>query len=163
MSEYVMGPGAWEKPSNDASEGIADIPLNRTLFIEKLTADAPVKPELFKTVVQNGEVKVKGPRTVEDVFGHYKPSMEVEFTDEEGVDKKEKLEFKNLGDFGKKGITKQSPFLQNLTRQETDYQKIIKQLSSNKILKKILADPEAKASYLGVLKTLIEELEASDA
>jgi len=161
MQEYSIG--GQEKKSNDAAEGIADIPLNRTLFIEKLTADAPVKPELFKTVVQNGEVKVKGPRTVEDVFENYKPSIEVEFTDEEGVGKEEKLNFKNLGDFGVKGITKQSPFLQNLTRQESDYQKIIKQLSSNKILKKILADPEAKASYLGVLKTLIEELEASEA
>ena len=33
----------------DASEGIADIPENRTLLIEKLTADDPVNPE----VVQN--------------------------------------------------------------------------------------------------------------
>ena len=41
----------------DANEAIAEIPQNRTLFAQKLTAEDPVKPEL-----------VEGLTTVEKVF-----------------------------------------------------------------------------------------------
>ena len=51
----------------DASEAFADIPQNRTLMAEKLTKDAPVKPEI-----------VHGLQTVEQVFAHYKPNISVE-------------------------------------------------------------------------------------
>ena len=52
----------------DASEAIFEIPQNRTLFAQKLTADDPVKPEL-----------VEGLTTVEKVFEHYKPEVKVDF------------------------------------------------------------------------------------
>ena len=62
----------------DASEAFADIPQNRTLMAEKLTKDAPVKPEI-----------VHGLQTVEQVFAHYKPDVSIDFEDAEGVTKKE--------------------------------------------------------------------------
>ena len=51
----------------DANESIADIPSNRTLLVQKLTDEAPVSPET-----------VYGLQTVEDVFEHFSPSVNVE-------------------------------------------------------------------------------------
>ncbi len=43
-------------------------------------------------------------------------------------------------------------------RAKEEYYKIIKQLKSNKILKTALSDPEAKASLLDALASMMEEL-----
>lgn len=131
----------------DASEAFADIPQNRTLMAEKLTKDAPVKPEI-----------VHGLQTVEQVFEHYKPEVGIDFEDADGVTKRETLHFKNLGDFGVKGITEQSEFLKDNASQKDEYFKIIKQLKSNKILKSALADPDAKKALLDAIQGMITEL-----
>lgn len=131
----------------DASEAFADIPQNRTLMAEKLTKDAPVKPEI-----------VHGLQTVEQVFGHYKPEIAIDFEDAEGQTKKETLSFTNLGDFGVKGITEQSEFLKDNASQKEEYYKIIKQLKSNKILKSALSDPDAKKALLDAIQGMVAEL-----
>jgi len=142
------GIGGQEKKGNDANEAIADIQKNRTLLVQKLTADAPFKPTI--------EEKLE---TVDAVFARFKPEIDIEFEDAEGTGVEETLRFNNLGDFGKKGITAQSPFLQDLQSQQDDYQKFIKQLKSNKVLQKILADPAAKESYITALRAMLQELE----
>lgn len=134
----------------DASEAFADIPQNRTLMAEKLTKDPPVKPEI-----------VHGIQTVEQVFGHYKPQIDVDFEDAEGQSKKETLRFNNLGDFGVKGITEQSEFLKDNASQKEEYFKIIKQLKSNKILKTALSDADAKSALLDALHSMIAELKTN--
>lgn len=131
----------------DASEAFADIPQNRTLMAEKLTKDAPVKPEI-----------VHGLQTVEQVFAHYKPEVAIDFEDAEGQTKKETLSFTNLGDFGVKGITEQSEFLKDNASQKEEYFKIIKQLKSNKILKSALSDPDAKKALLDAIQGMVAEL-----
>ncbi len=133
--------------ATDASEAFADIPQNRTLMAEKLTKDAPMKPEI-----------VHGLQTVEQVFARYKPTVDVDFEDADGVTKKESLHFTNLGDFGVKGITEQSDFLKDNANQKEEYFKIIKQLKSNKILKAALTDPEAKKALLDSIQGMIAEL-----
>jgi hypothetical protein len=132
----------------DASEAFGDIPQNRTLMAEKLTKDAPVKPEV-----------VHGLQTVEQVFAHFKPELSVDFEDAEGVSRKEMLHFSNLGDFGVKGVTAQSEFLKDNAAQKEEYLKIIKQLKSNKILKSALSDPEAKQALLDAIQGMIAELQ----
>jgi len=132
----------------DANEAIAEIPQNRTIVAHKLTAEDPVKPEL-----------VEGLTTVEKVFEHYKPEIKVDFEDAEGATKMENLEFRNLGDFGTKGITGQSNFLAGLETEKDQYQKIVKQLKTNKILKAALEDPDAKKALQDTLQSLIKELE----
>ncbi len=144
MQEYGIG---GTEVKTDASEAFADIPQNRTLMAEKLTKDAPVKPEI-----------THGLQTVEQVFEHYKPNISVDFEDADGVTKKETLSFSNLGDFGVKGITEQSEFLKDNQSQKDEYFKIIKQLKSNKILKTALSDADAKASLLDALAGMIDEL-----
>ncbi len=145
MQEYGIG---GTEVKGDASEAFAEIPQNRTLLCEKLTTSAPIKPNI-----------VEGLQTIDDVFEQYKPEVEVEFQDSDGAGKQEKLSFSGLSDFGIKGITAQSEFLQDLTIEKEQYQNIIKQLKSNKLLRKTLENSDTKASLLGVMYALIKELE----
>lgn len=134
----------------DANEAIFEIPQNRTLIAQKLTGDTPIRPEL-----------VQGLNTVEQVFEHFKPTAKVNFENAEGAMKNEELKFTHLGDFGVKGITNQSKFLSNLETEKDQYQKIIKQLKTNKILKSALDDPDAKQSLLETIQDLINELNSN--
>ena len=145
MDTYGLG---GTEVKSDANEAIQEIPQNRTLFVEKLTQDQPVKPEV-----------VTGLKTIEEVFEHYKPEVEVDFEDGDGVEKKEKLNFKNLGDFGDKGITRQSKFLKDLSTEKDQYLKVVKQLKTNKILKTALDNPEAKEALLESIRALLTEIE----
>ena len=132
----------------DASEAIADIPKNRTLVVEKLTDQAPVKPEMVYDL-----------KNVDEVFAHFKPKVEVELEKEDGSSTNEALSFSNLGDFGTKGITNQNQFLQDLNQKQDQYMKIIKQLKSNKSLKTILENPDTNGAFVGALLALIQEIE----
>lgn len=134
----------------DAFEAFQEIQSNRTLVAQKLTDKAPVKPEI-----------VSGLTNVEEVFSHYKPSVDMSFENEDGVMVRETLHFKNLGDFGMKGITTQSPFLSDLNTKKEQYQKIIKQLKSNKLLKSALATEDGKNNLIGALQALLAELNES--
>jgi len=132
----------------DANEAIVEISHNRTLFAEKLTQQTPVKPEI-----------VHGLTKVEEVFEHYKPSVNMLFHDAEGRTVPETLEFHNLGDFGIKGITAQSAFLNDLATEREQYLKIMKHLKTNKILKSALADPAARQALLGAIKSMLKDLD----
>lgn len=132
----------------DASEAFADIPQNRTLLIEKFTDGDPIKPEL-----------VQGLQTIDDVFDHFKPEKEVEFVNEQGAGSKETLRFSGLQDFGAKGITNQSTFLQGLSNQKEQYDKFLKQVKTNKVLMNVLNDAELRQQYLNALNALIQEME----
>ncbi len=132
----------------DASEAITEIPQNRTLMIEKLTADPPIKPDI-----------VEGLTTIDDVFNHFRPSIGVEFENSEGKTKEEHLAFHNLGDFGTKGIISQSETLQNLNRQREQYFKMMKQLKSNKLLRKALENPETRQAFLNAIYAISKEIE----
>jgi predicted component of type VI protein secretion system len=147
MSLYNYGIGGNEV-KKDAGEAIADIPSNKTLLIQKLTNEAPVTPEA-----------VYGLQTVEEVFEEFAPNVEVEFQDEQGTDVKEKISFKNLGDFGSKSIKKNSAFLNRLDIEKEQNTKIIRQLTSNKGLKKALENPETRAAIAQVLKDSLSEIE----
>jgi len=147
VEKYSIGGTVRE---TETSEAFADIPQNRVLLAEKLTVDTPVKPQV-----------IEGLTTVEAVFEHFKPKVEMEFETEEGSMRKETVSFKNLGDFGVKGITAQSDYLGDLTMKKEQYQKIIKQLKTNKLLKQALADPEYKKAFIDSLHALIKELDVS--
>jgi hypothetical protein len=148
MNTY--GIGGNEVPQ-DANEAITDIPENRTLLIEKLTNDPAISPEV-----------VEGLNTVEQVFGHFKPTVDVEFKDKDGQFVNEELKFKNLGDFGKKGLSHQSGFLKDLTAERDEFQEIIKHMKSNKVLRKVMEDPDQKEGFLKAIRALIQELEQTN-
>ena len=145
MQTYGIG---GQEVKGDASEAILEISQNRTLFTQKLTSDAPIKPKI-----------VEGLKNTEEVFAHYKPKVSVDFEDSEGAGFQEELRFAGLADFGIKGITAQSSFLQNLNIEKEQFQKIIKQLKTNKLLRKSLENPETKQAVLSSLYAMIKELE----
>jgi hypothetical protein len=93
MAVYSYGIGGQERKLDNASEAISDIPLNRTLLVQKLTTNTPLRAQI-----------VKGLKTPEAVFEHFKPEVAVEFENADGAAVPEKLHFASLGDFGKKGI-----------------------------------------------------------
>jgi len=144
MAIYDIG---GSEVKGDASEAMSELPQNRTLMVEKLTKDPPIKPDV-----------VEGLKSIDEVFERFSPGVEMEFHDSEGGSRKETLHFKNLGDFGVKGITNQSEFLKNLTAQKEQNQKIIKQLKTNKLLQKALENEEYKAALLNAINALIKEL-----
>ncbi len=133
-----------------AFEAVTQIPSNKTLLVQKLTSQ-PEKP-----------APVKGLKTVGEVFDYFKPAVSVEFENEEGTPVEEKLEFRNVGDFTRKGLTAQSGFLQHLKQQHDNYLNISRRLKTNKIFQSALKNPEAKKAYLETLKALIDEIEQTN-
>lgn len=132
----------------DASEGIAILPDNRSLVVEQLTAEEPVQPETVYKLT-----------TIEDVFAHFQPNVDIAFESEEGQPIHENLRFANVGDFNVKNMTQQSAFLGKLAQEKDFYEGMIKQLRSNKVLQRALADPDTKAAFIAALGSIKQELE----
>lgn len=151
MAIYDYGIGGNEV-NVDANESIADIPSNRTLLVQKLTDEAPVSPET-----------VYGLQTVEDVFEHFSPSVNVEMQDDNGEDVLETMRFKNLGDFNADKLKENSDFLSKLDVEKEQNIKIARQLSSNKALLKALANPETRQAILDLLQSSLDEINNADA
>lgn len=129
-------------------EGFVEISPNKTLFIQKLTSEDPIRPEIVEDL-----------QTVEQVFDYFKPECNVELDKEDGSTLKENFRFSGLGDFDTKNLTNQSAYLKNLNLENDAYLKIIKQLKSNASLKKVIENPETKEAFVNALKALAAELE----
>lgn len=149
MSMYNYGIGGNEVKV-DANESIQEIQPNKTMLVSHLTADVPAQPEA-----------IYGLKTPEEVFKYFRPNIDVEMETADGQTTKENIKFQNLGDFTPKNITQQSPFLNNLSIQQEQYAKIMKQLKTNKVLRSMLENEETKGAVLETLKTLIQELEST--
>lgn len=129
-------------------EGFVEISPNKTLFIQKLTNEDPEKPEV-----------AEGLQTVEQVFEKFKPNCDVELDKEDGSTLKENFRFLGLADFDAKNLTNQSSYLKNLSFENDAYLKAVKQLGTNKSLKKVLENPETKNAFVNALKALVTELD----
>lgn len=129
-------------------EGFVEISPNKTLFIQKLTQDDPIKPEIVEDL-----------QTVEAVFEHFKPEVDVEMDKEDGSTVQENFRFSGLGDFDPKNLTNQSAFLKNLDIEYGAFLKIIKQLKTNKSLANVIQNPETKAAFVNALRSLASELD----
>lgn len=145
---YQYGVGGNEVKA-DSSEAIHEIAGNKTLIAQKLTADEALSPNV-----------VEGLSTVEEVFAHFKPQIDVAFEDESGTTIPEELHYRNLSDFSAKKITESSSFLSDLSVQKEQYARITKQLKSNKVLRTMLENPETRQAFIQSLQALAAELEA---
>jgi len=145
MFDYQVGGNAVKM---DASEGMADISMNRSIFVQKLTADDPIRPESTYDL-----------KTVDEVFEHFKPSVEVEFETADGSSKAEELKFRTVADFKSSNMTQQSSFLQGLNAEKEEYSKLLKQLKTNKLVKNVIENPETKEAFMAALQNLIHELD----
>lgn len=148
IDDYIgIGGNAVEQ---EANEGIADIPGNRTLMVNQMTAEEPGVPEIVDHLY-----------TIEDVFKYFDPNIDVNFLDKEGQDVTENFQFSNVGDFSVKSMTQRSPFLNNLSIRKEFYEKVVKQLRSNKVLQSVIANNDTKAAMLIILKELKKQVEES--
>lgn len=145
LLEYGIG---GNEVRTDASEAIANIPENRSLIVEQLTADEPISPEA-----------VKGLTTIEEVFKHFSPNIDVEFENELGEPVKENFKFNSVADFSCKNMTANSPFLNDLNMKKDFYEGLIKQLRSNKVLQRVLENADSKEAFIAALQELKTELE----
>lgn len=148
IDDYIgIGGNAVEQ---EANEGIADIPGNRTLMVNQMTAEEPGVPEIVDHLY-----------TIEDVFKYFDPNIDVNFLDKEGQDVTENFQFSNVGDFSVKSMTQRSSFLNNLSIRKEFYEKVVKQLRSNKVLQRVIANNDTKAAMLIILKELKKQVEES--
>ncbi|MCH5599245.1 hypothetical protein MKP09_15680 [Niabella ginsengisoli] len=56
-------------------------------------------------------------------------------------------------------MTQQSQYLSELDMKRNQYQKIVKQLKTNKLLKQALSDKSTKENLVAALKVLVQELD----
>jgi hypothetical protein len=134
----------------DANEAIQEIQENKTLLVSKLTQEEAVNPEI-----------ITGLKTVEDVFRYFNPTLSIEQETTDGQTVKEDFRFSTLSDFTPKNITQQSAYLRDMSLQQEQYNKIIRQLKSNKVLRSMLENEQTKEAFINALHAVAEELEAN--
>ncbi|RMZ58750.1 hypothetical protein D1632_14275 [Chryseobacterium nematophagum] len=132
----------------DANEAIQEIQENKSLIVSQLTTEESYTPEI-----------VTGLKTVEDVFKHFQPSVTVQHETEDGNSVQEEFRFQNLSDFTPKNLTRNSDYLQQLSMEQEQYNKIVRQLKTNKILRNMLENEQTKLAFVEVLKEVAQELE----
>lgn len=144
----MYGYGTDENKLNNANEALGALSPNKTILVQKLTGMEDPDPS-----------EVTGLQTIDQVFEHFRPSVEIDFEDAEGNAVSEELNFRNLGDFGPKGLTTRSEFLCGLKEEEDLNLKLVKSLKSNKGLQKALQDSEARKAFADSLAAMLIELE----
>lgn len=122
------------------------------MIIDQFTSDADGEvPELLEDA-----------QTLEDVFQRFKPSVEVDFTDEDGSTVTETLRFNEIKDFeangGKGKLVSNSPFLSGLKDEMDNAAKIRKQIEQNKRLREMLKNPESREELKQYLQQMLDEL-----
>lgn len=132
----------------DANEAIQEIQENKSLIVSQLTTDESYTPEI-----------VTGLKTVDDVFRHFQPSVAVQHETEDGNIVSEEFRFQNLGDFTPKSLVQKSDYLQKLSVEQEQYNKIVRQLKTNKILRSMLENEQSRAAFIEALKDVAQELE----
>ena len=140
-------------PDEESSAKVSPIDNNMTLMIDQYTSDAePGNPEWVENI-----------QNIEDAFAHFKPSVEVDFVDEEGGSVNEKLHFGELRDFeaqgGKGKLVENSAFLSGVKKKIDTNVKIRKSIEQNRKLRDILKDASAKEELKEALRAMLEELE----
>ena len=136
----------------ESGSNVSALDTNKTLMIDQYTSDAQGEdPELFEDA-----------KTLDDVFQHFKPNVEVDFTDEDGGSVSETLYFNSIKDFeangGKGNLVDNSEFLSDKKASMDSYTKVRKQIEQNKKLRDILKDAGSKEELKDYLEYLLNEL-----
>lgn len=143
-------------PDEESSAKVNPIDNNKTLFIDQFTADIdPGNPE-FIADIQN----------INDAFEHFKPKVDVTFTDEEGGSVDETLHFSEIRDFeangGKGRLVENSPFLSGVKDKIDVNAKIRKSIEQNRKLRDILKDPKYREELKEVFESMLADLESAE-
>ena len=141
-------------PDEESSAKVSLIDNNKTLMIDQYTSDVePGNPELVEDI-----------HNINEAFEHFKPSVEVDFVDEEGGYVNEKLHFSELRDFeaqgGKGRLVENSQFLSSVKQKIDTNAKIRKSIEQNRKLRDILKEAGSREELKQMLQAMLAELEA---
>ncbi len=141
-------------PDEESNAKVSLIDQNKTLMIDQYTPNVEAgHPELVEDI-----------QNIEDAFAHFKPSVEVDFVDEDGGSVNETLKFNELRDFetqgGKGRMVQNSPFLSGVKMKIDVNEKIQKSIEQNRKLRDILKEAGSRAELKEVLQAMLAELEA---
>ena len=142
-------------PDEESNAKVSPIDSNKTLMIDQFTADAePGNPEFVEDIQNIG-----------DAFAHFKPKVNVDFTDEEGGSVSETLKFGELRDFeangGKGRLVENSQFLSGVKQKIDTNVKIRKSIEQNRKLRDILKDETSREELKAMLQAMLEEIESA--
>lgn len=140
-------------PDEESNAKVSPIDDNKTLMIDQYTSDVePGNPELVEDI-----------HTIDEAFAHFKPSVEVDFIDEEGGSINETLHFGELRDFeaqnGKGRLVSNSTFLSGVKQKIDTNTKIRKSIEQNRKLRDILKDASSREELKEMLQGMLAELE----
>ena len=143
-------------PDEESSAKVSLIDQNKTLMIDQYTTDVDAgNPELVEDI-----------QNINDAFEHFKPKVNVTFTDEEGGAVEETLRFGELRDFeaqsGKGRLVQNSPFLSGTKMKIDTNQKIRKSIEQNRKLRDILKDAGSREELKELLQSMLDELKGAE-
>ena len=117
-------------PDEESNAKVSLIDQNKTLMIDQYTSDVEAGNPEFVEDIHN----------IDDAFAHFKPKVEVAFTDEEGGSVTETLKFGEI---------------------DTD-EKIRKSIEQNRKLRDILKEAGSRDELKQMLQSMLSELEGAD-
>ena len=143
-------------PDEQSSVKVSLIDQNKTLMIDQYTSDVePGNPEFVEDI-----------HNIEDAFAHFKPKVDVTFTDEEGGAVEETLHFGEIRDFeangGKGRLVENSPFLSGVKMKIETNTKIRKSIEQNRKLRDILKEAGSREEMKAMLQSMLDELNGAE-
>ena len=140
-------------PDEESNAKVSLVDQNKTLMIDQYTSDAePGNPEFVEDIQNIG-----------DAFAHFKPKVDVTFTDAEGGAVEETLKFGELRDFeaqgGKGKLVQNSKFLSGVKEEIDTNAKIRKSIEQNRKLRDILKEAGSREELKAMLQSMLDELE----
>ena len=143
-------------PDEESNAKVSLIDQNKTLMIDQYTSDVEAGNPDFVEDIQN----------INDAFEHFKPKVDVTFTDAEGGSVEETLKFGEIRDFeaqgGKGNLVKNSPFLSGIKEQIDTNAKIRKSIEQNRKLRDILKEAGSRSELKEMLQSMLDELNTAD-
>lgn len=143
-------------PDEESSAKVSLIDQNKTLMIDQYTSDVEAGNPEFVEDIQN----------INDAFEHFKPKVDVTFTDADGGAVEETLKFGEIRDFeaqgGKGNLVKNSPFLSGTKEQIDTNVKIRKSIEQNRKLRDILKEAGSRSELKEMLQGMLDELNGAE-
>ena len=143
-------------PDEESSAKVSLIDQNKTLMIDQYTSDVEAgNPEFVEDITN-----------INDALEHFKPKVDVTFTDAEGGAVEETLKFGEIRDFeaqgGKGNLVKNSAFLSGTKEQIDTNVKIRKSIEQNRKLRDILKEAGSRAELKEMLQGMLDELNGAE-
>ena len=142
-----------DAPDEESGNKVQAISQNKTLIVDQFT-NSVNEPELLQEA-----------KNIKDVFEHFKPEVEIDFSDENGAPVSETLKFREMKDFdidnGKGQLVQNSEFLMSVKSNIEANAKMKKQIETNKKLRDVLNNVEDKESLKKALQAMLNELNAT--